>query len=305
VSITPLPPLASLVYFDAAARHCNLSGAAGELQVTPSAVSRQVMRLEEFLGRQLFTRRKGKMLLTPGGQEYAEQVHGLLADCANFTGKHMKSSGPHSLTIACAAGTSALWLAPRIHRFRAKHPEIKIRVVIQESVRVLSMAVFDVAMYYFKDNLLPDLAGQKVIEERVRAYCSPDYLRGVKLAPAMLLKKTLLVAEDQQWQWLQWHDWFKLCGVSEPEFQHTITSNHYPILAQMATQGQGILLGWEKIIDPLVAAGKLVKASDACASYGGGYYIVWPTTRRQSVPSQLFNEWVRSEIDNFALSALM
>jgi LysR family glycine cleavage system transcriptional activator len=304
MSIAPLPPLSSLVYFDAAARHCSLSGAAAELQVTPSAVSRQVMRLEEFLGRPLFMRKKGKVQLTPVGQEYAEKVHGLLTDCADFTGRQMKSSGPRNLTIACAAGTSALWLAPRMHLFRAVHPEIRVRIIIQESVRTLSTAAFDVAMYYFKDALLQDLDGEKVIDENVHAYCSPAYLDGARLPPSALLGKTLLVAEDQQRQWLQWHDWFNLCGVADPKFQHTIASNHYPILAQMATQGQGIVLGWEKMIDPLVVAGKLVKASDACASYGGGYYVVWPITRRQSQPSRLFKEWVQSEIDNFSFAAM-
>ncbi len=232
--------------------------------------------------------------MTPAGQQYAEQVHALLIDCADFTGKQMKSNGSHSLTIACAAGTCTLWLGPRIRLFQAAYPDIKVRIIVHESVRNLSTATFDVAIYYFRESLLPYLAGEKIIDERVHAYCAPEYLDGAKLAPHMLLDKTLLVAEDQQLQWMQWCDWFKLCGVSTPKYQYATISNHYPILAQMATQGQGIVLGWEKMIDSLVHDGKLVKASDAYASYGGGYYVVWPTTRRQCMASRLFKEWVQS-----------
>jgi DNA-binding CsgD family transcriptional regulator len=105
VPINPLPPLASLVYFDAAARHRDLSRAASELGVTSSVVSRHVTYLEEFLGHPLFERKKGPITTTLAGQLYAEQVHALLIDCAEFTAKQMKSNEPHSRTIAYAGGT--------------------------------------------------------------------------------------------------------------------------------------------------------------------------------------------------------
>ena len=69
-----LPPLTSVIAFEAAARHMNIAAAANELAVTRAAVSRQVKSLEIYLGQHLFTRAGSKLTLTKAGEYYLEQV---------------------------------------------------------------------------------------------------------------------------------------------------------------------------------------------------------------------------------------
>lgn len=68
MKINPIPPLQCLVFFDAAARHGNFTRAAEELNVTQGAVSKQVVKLESYLGMQLFVRDAKALHLTRAGR---------------------------------------------------------------------------------------------------------------------------------------------------------------------------------------------------------------------------------------------
>ncbi|CAJ2797722.1 gp58 [Burkholderia pseudomallei] len=297
MKIQPLPPLQCLVFFDAAARHGNFTRAAEELNVTQGAVSKQVVKLETFLGTTLFVRDAKALHLTRAGQQYADRVHAILADCVEATALVMKEQTPHSLTIACASGTATLFLADRIAEFSAEHPEVSVRILVREGVFNLNAAEFDIGVYYIRDVPPPGIAGTAIIAEDVHAYCAPTFLAGRRVPPQDLMEATLLVAEEQQRQWMGWRDWFRLT-VGEIGFRpaRTISANSYPVLLQLALHGHGAILGWKHMITPLVESGKLVLASDAHASFGGAYQVIWPADRRDTPAVTMFREWLLTHV---------
>lgn len=183
MKIQPLPPLQCLVFFDAAARHGNFTRAAEELNVTQGAVSKQVVKLETFLGTTLFVRDAKALHLTRAGQQYADRVHAILADCVEATALVMKEQTPHSLTIACASGTATLFLADRIAEFSAEHPEVSVRILVREGVFNLNAAEFDIGVYYIRDVPPPGIAGTAIVAEDVHAYCAPTFLAGRRVPP--------------------------------------------------------------------------------------------------------------------------
>ncbi|WP_323118121.1 LysR substrate-binding domain-containing protein [Burkholderia alba] len=294
--IHPLPPLQCLVFFDAAARLGNFTRAAEELNVTQGAVSKQVVKLERFLGTTLFIRDAKTLRLTIAGQKYAQRTHELLIDCAEYTSSLMKDSGPNGLTIACAAGTADLFLTKRVSDFCSKHPEISVRILVRDGLVNLSTAEFDIGIYYIRDVMPAGMTGTKIIDEIVGAYCSPGYLGGQLLMPDELIEKTMLVADEQQRQWMNWHDWLRLTGAEAVRPKKTITANSYPLLLNLALHGQGIILGWDKMVTPLVDAGELARASDATASFGGAYHVLWPTDRRETIAVKTFKEWILASL---------
>ncbi|PCE30489.1 LysR substrate-binding domain-containing protein [Burkholderia ubonensis] len=291
--IHPIPPLQCLVFFDAAARHGNFTRAAEELNVTQGAVSKQVVKLESFLGMQLFVRDAKALHLTRAGQAYADRIHDMLVCCSEATALVMKEPTPHSITIACAAGTASMFLTPIIAEFSREFPSVAVRILVREGVFNLNPAEFDIGVYYIRDAPPPGMSGIRVIEEEVHAYCAPDYLGRRRVLPHELMSSTLLVAEEQQRQWMSWRDWFHLCD-SEITYKplRTITANSYPVLLQLAVRGHGVLLGWNQMITPLVESNDLVLASDASASFGGAYQLVWPDDRRDTAAVARFREWL-------------
>src|SRR4051812_24789836 len=80
-----LPPLKSLLAFEAAARHANFTQAALELAVTPSAISHQIQTLEDFLGLRLFLRQPRQVALTAEGKLYRKEVESALRAIAEAT----------------------------------------------------------------------------------------------------------------------------------------------------------------------------------------------------------------------------
>ncbi|MCF5184175.1 LysR family transcriptional regulator, partial [Pseudomonas syringae] len=149
--IEPLPPLQNLIAFEAAVRHGSFTRAASELNLTQSAISRQVAQLEEFLGRALFRREHKRIHLTVAGQIYAEQIQRVLTLCAEATAQVITHSGDQQLTLACSSGVAALWLGPLLGRYRDAFPAVDIRLRVVDGLDSLIRAEFDLALYFLRE----------------------------------------------------------------------------------------------------------------------------------------------------------
>ncbi len=195
--------------------------------------------------------------------------------------------------MACSSGVAVLWLAPRLAAFRAQHPDYRVRLIVNDSLASLAGTDFDIALYYLREGAPSGLAARRLYDEEVFPVCAPSYLRGRKLAVADLPKETLLVLEDAQRQWMSWPTWLTRNGLRDPRIEHELVVNAYPVLVQMAIEGQGIVLGWRHMIDNCLDSGVLVRACDASASLGGGYYAAWPRDRVEPAAARSFRNWLR------------
>lgn len=127
MQIESLPPLNTLVAFECVARYCSFSRAADELNLTQSAISRQIIQLEEMLGCKLFQRAQRKTTLTPRGETYAQQVRKLLGDISQSTAEVMGWNGLPQVTLACTSAMSGLWLSSRLSSLRHANPHEDFR----------------------------------------------------------------------------------------------------------------------------------------------------------------------------------
>lgn len=293
--ISPLPPLPCLVAFESAMRHGSFTKAAAELHLTQSAISRQVAQLERFLGKKLFVREPRALRLTVTGQQYAERVQQMLVRCAEATEDVMKRKGQAELTVACSSGVAVLWLTPRLAAFRARYPDFHVRLLVNDSLASLSGTDFDVGIYYLREGAPSGMASQRLYDEEVFPVCAPSYLGDRTLSVSSLPKESLLVLEDAQRIWMSWPAWFARHGVRQTRFERELVANTYPVLVQMAIEGQGIVLAWRHMIDRCLDAGLLVQACQASASLGGGYYVVWPRDRAEPAAARVFRQWLIDE----------
>src|SRR5262245_18383910 len=122
------PSLDLLRGFEAAARHLRFTQAAAELHVTQSAVSRQIKALEEDLGFKLFRRLNRALLLTEEGQALAQVVAAALADIERAVNTLSVLAYDRPVTVTTTVSFAALWLVPRLARFRAAYPHTDIRI---------------------------------------------------------------------------------------------------------------------------------------------------------------------------------
>lgn len=141
-----LPPLASLLPFEAAARLESFTRAAAELHLTQAAVSRQIRALEDDLGTRLFERRNRAVFLTEAGRELGGAVSGALETVAaradDLRGRHREGE----VVMFAQLCEAFYWVMPRLAGFHQRHPRVELRVAA--STRPLTEAAerFDVAL---------------------------------------------------------------------------------------------------------------------------------------------------------------
>src|ERR1022692_4197454 len=107
-----LPSLNGLRAFEAAARHLSFTNAAAELNVTQTAISHQIRRLEEKPGACLLVRQNRALALTPEARDYLPGIRAAFNDLRLATDRLLRRDDDHVLTVSTLASLAAKWLLP-------------------------------------------------------------------------------------------------------------------------------------------------------------------------------------------------
>jgi DNA-binding transcriptional LysR family regulator len=281
-----LPPLDALVIFEAAARLGNFSRAGLELGLTQSAVSRQINKLEAFLGSKLFTRTTSGVLLTPVGQTYSAEVERILNDILGVTDGVRAWTGPRQITLACSRAIADLWLMPRLNQMEAAIPGLELRLRVTDDILHLRLDEFDLAVFYRREKpagVTTTILGR---EEIVPVSC-PD-------APRLEERETplLLSIEDPLREWLDWPDWIMSSRTILPSATRFWKLGGYQLAVEATTGGLGITLGWTWLIRDHLNSGKLVPAHDHTLISEGCFYLLRPADRHQRRIAREVSDWL-------------
>src|ERR1700693_859998 len=143
-----LPSLNGLRAFEAAARHLSFTVAASELNVTQTAVSHQIRRLEEELGVRLFVRQNRALTLTPEAKDYLPGIRAAFNDMRLPTARPLRKADDHVLTVSTLASLAAKWLLPRLSAFQEAHHGIDVRITTSTSLVDFRSGDVDAAIRY-------------------------------------------------------------------------------------------------------------------------------------------------------------
>ncbi|MEM5527971.1 LysR substrate-binding domain-containing protein [Gammaproteobacteria bacterium AS21] len=294
MQIKPLPPLNSLVAFEAAARHLSFTRAADELNVTQGAVSRQIKHLEEYLGRTLFIRDKRALYLTETGELYYVNVQQSLTHISSSTADIIKWKGDQQISIATTNAMASFWLLPRFAQFQKHHPDINLRIFAVDSIKQVRQGEFDLAMFFC--SVVPKgLEATPLFRENVFPVCSPLYLANNPniSEPIDLINGTLLTLELAE-DWVSWQAWFTDNNLKQlPNSCKRLNINNYLLVIQAALNGQGIALAWENLVDDYLTSGLLVKPVEGSMHTESQFYLLQPPqTLRPKKGVELFKTWL-------------
>lgn len=298
MKIKPLPPMNSLIVFEAAARHLSFTLAANELSVTQGAISRQIRQLEEYLGKDLFVRANRNISLTPTGMQYYQTIYRALLDVASATGEIKKWQGEQQITVATTNAMAALWLLPKVAVFQQQHGEVDLRILASDQVTDFRRLDCDIALFYCR---LPPAEMQvtELFPEEVFPVCSPAYLERNNngTSPEELFSRTLLYLDESQRDWLSWQEWFEQVGWSPITPRNRININNYPMLIQAALNGQGIALAWGSLVDEYLESGALVRPVDTVLRTPASFCMLEPLNRGV-VPNSVktFRSWLLEQL---------
>ncbi|PWC61393.1 LysR family transcriptional regulator [Azospirillum sp. TSH7] len=297
-----LPPLRTLLFFEAAGRLLSFSAAARELACTQSAVSHQIGWLEADLGTALFRRLHRGVALTPDGVRLYEATREALDGIGDAVTRIRDRQRPGVLNVATDFGFASGWLLPRLGALRQLLPELDVRIVTTQNAIDLRREAADIAIT-FGHGHWPACEAELLFPERVLPVCSPAFRAsrapfdaGVAASPADLSSLPLLHLESVgPAAWLSWSDWFTLHGLPVPAGGHDLTFNNYPLVLQAALMGQGVALGWSPLIAELMRDGHLVALIDRPIQTERGYFLVVSSRRKPDERRDRFRRWVIEE----------
>lgn len=294
-----LPALDLLKGFDAAARHLSFTRAGEELFLTQSALSRQMQTLEEQLGVPLFERRHRALRLTEAGEVLQAAAKSVLDELTHAVARIRREQSVQPLTISTAIPFAALWLLPRLPRFRERRPDIDVFISADNRILDLDRERIDLAVRYCPESMAPRDA-LRLFGERLQPVCSPALASdpACPLArPEDLARHVLLALDDDRgrYPWLSWAQWFAAIGVPEPRPAGTVRFNQYNLVIQAAIDGQGVALGRSPLVDQLVAQGKLMAPFRRKHATSRAYFVVRAAQASRRPEAQAFVDWLCAE----------
>ena len=291
-----LPPTNSLVVFEAAARHTNFTRAAEELDVTQSAVSRQIQLLEDHLGTVLFQRRSRGLELTEEGLRLQRAVAMGLEHIANVAADIRRNRGPDELTVATSVTFASYWLMARMAKFRAAHPEIELRLVASSPIIDLTASGIDLAIR-FGEGEWPGVETIRLFDDEIWPVCAPSYLKSHDeiRTPADLLHADLLHLTKFDRNWVTWETFLANYGVTDEPDTRGVTYDNYMVLIQGALRGEGIALCGRRLAEDFIAHGDLVRPIQESLSSRRGFYLLKPRDKPLTHTGKLFQEWLLEE----------
>ncbi|HEY0478823.1 MAG TPA: LysR substrate-binding domain-containing protein [Kofleriaceae bacterium] len=289
-----LPPLDLMRSFVAVARCMSITVAARELCVTQSAVSRQIRALERQLQCMLFIRGHRSLELTSEGRRLFRTADSWLEQLAETIDELRPAEAHAAVTITASVGVASLWLLPRMGAFQAAHPDVALRVLTSNRILDLERERIDMAIRYAEDADAPHgairLFGEQLVPVAhrslgVTAIEDRDELR----------RRMLLELDEPLYPRLRWADWLKSAELGRAKPAGIVRFNQYDQVIHAALAGQGVALGRLALVQPLLRAGQLTRASQRPpCRLAQGYWLV---TRSQPVSASAaaLQRWILDE----------
>jgi putative choline sulfate-utilization transcription factor len=292
-----LPPLSSLMAFEAAGRHLNFTLAGKELNVTQAAISRQIHSLEDHLGFPVFIRQHRAVRLTPDGEKFHRVVTMSLQHVAEAAGELQRKANRRTVTVGTTIAFATFWLMPLLNRFRAEDPEVELRLMASDAPIDLLADGVDLAVKY-GDGRWPGLDAVYLFRDEIFPVCSPDFLKAHPAADSLagLPKLPLLELEEVDASWMDWPRWLAAAGIAARPGSRSLVYNNYPLLIQAAVDGHGVALGWRYFVDELLQSGRLVHVTGQTVRTGLGFYLVTPQGETRSAHAVRLHDWLTSRI---------
>lgn len=285
-----LPSLSLLAAFEAAARTGSVTIAARELDLTQSAVSRQIKALEKQLGVALFVRERQTIRLTLAGDAYAREIREALRRISSASLNLRANPDGGALTLAILPTFGTRWLAPRLGRFLDANPGTTVNLVTRLSPFDFRLDSIDAAIHFGHPHW-PGAELAFLMSERVVPACSPAFRARHRLEqPSDFLSVPLLHLTSRPDAWERWlidH------AVPEPSV-HGMLFDQFATAAQAAAAGLGVALLPSFLIEEELRRGELV-AAGADMQSAGGYYLACPAERLTYPPLAAFREWILRE----------
>lgn len=284
--------------FHAVAEAGSFTRAGETLNLSQSAVSRQVSGLEETLQVPLFHRHARGLMLTEQGEILLKTVREIFTKLktaeARLVESRERAQGPLKLTTTVAFGS--VWLAPRLKEFLEDHPEIEVSLVLTDDELDLSMRQADVAIRMTPPTQ-SDLIQRRVMSLRYHVFAAPSYLQkhGMPKRPEDLDRHRLVVFGDDARPPVPGLNWLLEAGITGRRRKAFLRVNSTYAIFRAVQSGIGIGALPHYLNNE---AGNLVEILPELRGPVLDVYFVYPEELRHSNRIAVFREFILRQMED-------
>ena len=285
-------PIKAILVFHTAARAGSIARAAGELGVSPSAVSQQISLLEMQLGVTLLAKAGRGVALTEAGERYFSMIADEIEGIEEATGTIRGFRSITTLTVRATPTFSNKWLLPRMGKLLDLHPAIELRLDGTNEPTDFNQELVDIEIRH-GDGRWPGLFVEGVADERFYPVCSPDYAAAGSMRPQDLLSHRLIHSAKSQ---AQWNSWFPLAGVTTEKRWQRVLFDRSHMAIDAAVRGMGIALESTLMMGDELKSGRLVRPVISPPEVElVTQWIVCPRDHLRQKKVRVFLDWLRVE----------
>ncbi len=284
-----LPPLRALEAFMRTVRLGSARAAAEEIGLSPSALSRRISNLEEFVGKKLFTRARQSMQLTDEGQAFYEAVNPHLESLARAVESQSDNISLLRLRLGVLPLFGSQRLFPRLGELRKRHPLLHIDIDTGPHLEDRVGDTLDAAIILSRG---PDtsLHAVRLDHNLVHAICSKELAAtiGTKVDQEALEKQTFLIHNELP---ASFEAWKKALGMEDMD---PSAIDHYDsgqLMLEAAAQGLGVAIMHDDHLRR-AADSRLTDLYGLEVESPYSYWFVCKPTALELRPVRLFHDWL-------------
>ena len=276
-----LPPLNWLRSFEASARLGSYTAAAGELNITQSAVSQQIKLLEAHLQEALFFREGRKMRLTNAGLDYVYFVREAFDLIRMGTKSVFDEDRGKSLTLRFNMAFTLFWLMPRLDQLYARHPWINLNILPHVWDQDVRPAKFSIEVRIGIN--LAEQGYRPLRDEYFFPVCAPGLLASGQLGAAPHFDSPGMTAN-----WERWHE------SRHADFQQKPVNYTSTVVVSLtaATNGVGLALSHSSLYGMTEQNGQLVRPFEGQVKMRERYFLSELSEKDQTPATQAFLGWM-------------
>ncbi|MGQ3210292.1 MAG: transcriptional regulator GcvA [Shinella sp.] len=286
-----LPSLSGLRAFEATARHLSVTLAAGELNVTPGAVSLQIRDLEQALGVRLFGRLPRQLRLTEDGEGYFKAMRSAFRLMREATEELLARARPATLSISCTPTFAAQWLVPRLPNFEERMPGVDIRISASNRLVDFVRDGVDIAIRHGFGRY-EGLVSERLLDDNLVPVIAPALRETRPLDTPDDLRNHVLIHDVHR---QDWRLWLEAMGVTEIDAMRGPVFNDSNGAIEAVKAGDGVGLVRLSLVAREIQERRLVAPFSRGVSTGLAYYIVYPPGALDRPAVTALRQWLTDE----------
>lgn len=291
-----MPSVSALAAFEAVVRNGSFTAAAGELALTQSAVSRQIIALEDMLGVVLIDKeRRRQVVLTASGTFFVDRVREILSQLTAATTEAIAlGDRGRALRLGIPPTFGSLWLIPRMPSFFAAHPDITVEFSTRVPSQPRSGPGDLHALIDFQTSPGDDAMWEELIQLELRPVATREIAEAVaERDRARLSSIHVLVHTSER---ANWPHIFERLELAHLRTRPLLTFENYTMLLQAAARGLGVALAPVALMENDLSSGRLVPISDISVPSRRAGFLIYQPQMDTYPPLVAFREWLHDTI---------